>query len=74
MGLFRGNSKICQEVKKAAESKDVLRKIVKDRYKELGKWKCHEIQVAVTFTIMVLILVFAKPGFMTGWEEALNMK
>ncbi|XP_034487735.1 protein I'm not dead yet 2-like isoform X2 [Drosophila innubila] len=74
MGLFRGNSKIGQEVKKAAENKDVLRKIVKDRYKELGKWKCHEIQVAVTFTVMVLILVFAKPGFMTGWEEALKMK
>ncbi|KAM8706097.1 hypothetical protein ACLKA7_010392 [Drosophila subpalustris] len=74
MGLFRGKSKIGQEVKQAAQNKEVLRKIIREHYDELGKWTCHEIQVAVVFTIMVLLLVFAKPGFMKGWMEALNLK
>lgn len=74
MGLFRKNSKTGQEVQKGTENKEMLRNIVKTRYKELGNWTCHEIQITVIFTIMVLLLFFAKPGFMKGWTEALNLE
>lgn len=74
MGLFRGNSKSGQEIKNAAQNNNMLKDIIKDRYKALGKWTCHEIQVALMFTVMILILIFDKPGFMMGWAEALNLK
>ncbi|XP_034487736.1 protein I'm not dead yet 2-like [Drosophila innubila] len=74
MGLFRKNSKIGQEVKKGTENQGVVKTVVTQRYKELGPWTCHEIQVAIMFTLMVVLLFTRKPGFMTGWGDFLNAK
>jgi len=74
MGLFRKNSKIGQEVKKGTENQNVVKTVVVQRYKELGPWTCHEIQVAIMFTLMVVLLFTRKPGFMTGWGDFLNAK
>ncbi|KAL7730072.1 hypothetical protein ACLKA6_009354 [Drosophila palustris] len=74
MGLFRKNSKIGQEVKKGTESQGVVKTVVQQRYKELGPWTCHEIQVAIFFIIMIVLLFTRKPGFMPGWGDFLNAK
>lgn len=74
MGLFRKNSKIGQEVAKATANKDVVKTVVQQRYKELGPWTCHEIQVAIMFVLMVVLLFTRQPGFMSGWGDFLNAK
>ncbi|KAH8243652.1 hypothetical protein KR032_009123, partial [Drosophila birchii] len=72
MGLFRPKSKVGAEIKKAAEGKDVVRAVIKERKNELGPMTCHEIQVAVVFIIMVILLFTRKPGFIKGWGDFLN--
>ncbi|KAH8382185.1 hypothetical protein KR009_002172, partial [Drosophila setifemur] len=74
MGLFRPNSKVGQEVKKGTEGQDVVKGVIKDRKKELGKMSCHEIQVAILFILMVVLLFTRKPGFLPGWADFLNAK
>ncbi|KAH8312048.1 hypothetical protein KR044_009115, partial [Drosophila immigrans] len=74
MALFRPNSKTGQEVKIATANKSVLKAVIKENYKALGKMTCHEIQVASVFTLMILLLFTGNPGFMMGWSEALNLE
>ncbi|XP_062121761.1 LOW QUALITY PROTEIN: protein I'm not dead yet 2-like [Drosophila sulfurigaster albostrigata] len=74
MALFRPNSKTGQEVKAATANKDLLHSVVKENYKALGKMTCHEVQVASVFALMVVLLFTVKPGFMTGWGEALDLQ
>ncbi|XP_016996354.2 protein I'm not dead yet 2 isoform X1 [Drosophila takahashii] len=72
MGLFRPKSKVGQEVKKGAESKDVVKAVIKERKKELGSMSCHEIQVGLIFILMIFLLFTRKPGFFPGWADFLN--
>ncbi|XP_034114549.1 protein I'm not dead yet 2-like [Drosophila albomicans] len=74
MGFLRPNSKIGAEVKSGTANKDLVKAVVIQRYKELGAWTCHEIQVAVMFVLMVLLLFTRSPGFTQGWGDFLNAK
>ncbi|XP_030562424.1 protein I'm not dead yet 2-like isoform X1 [Drosophila novamexicana] len=74
MGLCRPNSNIGQQIKRGSENKDVVKQVVVQRFKELGPMTCHEIQVAILFVFMILLLFFKKPGFVTGWGVFLNAK
>ncbi|KAH8330862.1 hypothetical protein KR067_008358, partial [Drosophila pandora] len=74
MGLFRPNSKVGQEVKKGGEAQDVVKAVIKERKNDLGKMSCHEIQVALLFILMVILLFTRSPGFFPGWADFLNAK
>lgn len=74
MGLFRPNSKVGQEVKKGGEAQDVVKSVIKERKNDLGKMSCHEIQVALLFILMVILLFTRSPGFFPGWADFLNAK
>ncbi|ALC46330.1 CG33934 [Drosophila busckii] len=74
MGLFRPKSKIGQEVKAGSENKDVVKAVVQERYKNLGRMTCHEIQVTILFILMIVLLFTRKPGFVKGWGDFLNAK
>ncbi|KAH8248122.1 hypothetical protein KR038_001921, partial [Drosophila bunnanda] len=74
MGLFRPNSKIGQAVKKANENRKLVEQVMKERHKALGPMSCHEIQVAVIFFMMVVLLITRRPGFFPGWDTLVNAK
>ncbi|EDW83334.2 uncharacterized protein Dwil_GK22372 [Drosophila willistoni] len=74
MGLFRPNSKVGQEVKRGAQGQNVVKDMIKERHKELGPMTCHEIQVAIMFFLMVVLLFTRQPGFVSGWGDLLNAK
>ncbi|KAH8278742.1 hypothetical protein KR018_008203, partial [Drosophila ironensis] len=72
MGLFRPKSPTGLEVAKGNEGKDVVKVVIKERNTALGRMTCHEIQVAVMFIVMVVLLFTRKPGFVYGWADFLN--
>ncbi|XP_041633521.1 protein I'm not dead yet 2 isoform X2 [Drosophila kikkawai] len=72
MGLFRPKSKVGAEIKKGAEGKEVVKNVIKESKAALGPMTCHEIQVAVVFILMVILLFTRKPGFVKGWADFLN--
>ncbi|XP_023174766.1 protein I'm not dead yet 2-like isoform X2 [Drosophila hydei] len=74
MGLWRPNSMVGQQIKRGSMNKAVLKELLQERYRELGRWTCHEIQVGVVFICMILLLFFQSPGFMKGWSDLLNAK
>ncbi|XP_032595948.1 protein I'm not dead yet 2 isoform X2 [Drosophila grimshawi] len=74
MGMFRANSEIARQVKRGADNSDLVKKVVKERYQDLGPWTCHEIQVIVVFVFMIVLLFTREPGFFTGWGNFLNAK
>ncbi|XP_017020528.1 protein I'm not dead yet 2-like [Drosophila kikkawai] len=74
MGLFRPNSKTGQAVKKANENKKLVEEVMRQRYKELGPMSCHEIQVALIFILMIILLFTRRPGFFDGWDTLVNAK
>lgn len=74
MGLFRPKSKEAEEVKMGKEGAEVARKVIDQRYKELGPMSAHEIQVMILFIIMVIMYFTRKPGIFPGWADWLNTK
>lgn len=74
MGLFRPKSKEAEEVKLGVEGADVARKVIDQRYKELGPMSAHEIQVMILFIFMVVMYFTRKPGIFPGWADWLNAK
>ncbi|KAH8420719.1 hypothetical protein KR222_003119, partial [Zaprionus bogoriensis] len=74
MGLLRPKSKVGQEIARGSVKKDVVKRVVSERYDELGPWTCHEIQVLIVFLVMIALLLTHKPGFMKGWADIINAK
>ncbi|XP_065359915.1 protein I'm not dead yet [Calliphora vicina] len=74
MGLFRPKSKEAEEVKLGNQGADVARKVIDQRYKELGPMSAHEIQVMILFIIMVIMYFTRKPGIFPGWADWLDAK
>ncbi|XP_030388398.1 protein I'm not dead yet [Scaptodrosophila lebanonensis] len=74
MGLFRPKSKEAQEVQLGKDGADVAKKVIDQRYKELGPMSIHEIQVMILFIIMVVMYFTRKPGIFPGWADWLNTK
>ncbi|XP_061396558.1 protein I'm not dead yet-like [Musca vetustissima] len=72
MGLFRPKSKEAEEVKLGQQGAGVAKKIIDQRYKELGPMSIHEIQVMVLFIIMVVMYFTRKPGIFPGWADWLD--
>ncbi|XP_013112775.2 protein I'm not dead yet [Stomoxys calcitrans] len=72
MGLFRPKSKEAEEVKLGQQGAGVARKVIDQRYKELGPMTIHEIQVMILFIIMVVLYFTRKPGIFTGWADVLD--
>ncbi|XP_022221423.2 protein I'm not dead yet isoform X2 [Drosophila obscura] len=74
MGLFRPKSKEAQEVQLGKDGADVAKKVIDQRYKELGPMSIHEIQVMILFIFMVIMYFTRKPGIFLGWADWLNTK
>ncbi|XP_039963386.1 protein I'm not dead yet [Bactrocera neohumeralis] len=74
MGLFRPKSKEAEEVRMGQNGADVAKKVIDQRYKELGPMKAHEIQVMILFIFMVVMYFTRKPGIFPGWADWLNAK
>lgn len=74
MGLWRPKSKEAQEVQVGKDNAHVAKKVIDQRYKELGPMNMHEIQVMILFIIMVLMYFTRKPGIFTGWADLLPAK
>ncbi|XP_037730220.1 protein I'm not dead yet 2 isoform X2 [Drosophila subpulchrella] len=72
MGLFRPNSKTGQRIKEANLNRKLLEEVLRQRHIDLGPMSCHEIQVAILFCVMILLLITHRPGFFPGWSDLLN--
>lgn len=74
MGLWRPKSKEAQEVQVGKDNAHVAKKVIDQRYKELGPMSIHEIQVMILFIVMVFMYFTRKPGIFTGWADLLPDK
>ncbi|XP_017145122.1 protein I'm not dead yet 2-like [Drosophila miranda] len=72
MALFRSGSKSGQALKQATRNKDQVETVLRGRLEALGPMSCHEIQVVIIFTLMIVLLFTRKPGVFTGWSSLLN--
>ncbi|XP_034661082.1 protein I'm not dead yet 2-like [Drosophila subobscura] len=74
MALFRSGSKTGQALKKATDNKDQVEVVLRQRLKSMGPMSCHEIQVVIVFTLMIVLLFTRKPGVFTGWSSLIDAK
>lgn len=74
MGLCQPNSYIGRQIAEGDSQKGVVKKRMKEAYKELGPITCHEIQVILAFVLMITLLITRNPGFFPGWATFLNAK
>ena len=51
------------------ERRERAMKVIRLRYKELGRMTIHEAQVLLLFLILILLWFFKSPHFMPGWGD-----
>lgn len=47
----------------------VLRRVLRDKYRELGPMNFHQTVVLVNFGVLILLWFFREPQFMPGWGD-----
>lgn len=51
------------------EKEERAMKVIRERYKELGRMSMHEAQVLLLFIVLILLWFFKSPHFMAGWAD-----
>ncbi|XP_033164238.1 protein I'm not dead yet 2 [Drosophila mauritiana] len=74
MGLFRPNSKTGKIISEANTNRKLMEDVLRQRHIDLGPMSCHEIQMAIAFAFMIVLLITRKPGFFTGWSDLIDGK
>ncbi|XP_068207725.1 Na(+)/citrate cotransporter-like [Palaemon carinicauda] len=54
--------------KASKEREDAVRRVISQKYKELGRITQHEVTVLILFLILVALWLFRAPGFIEGWS------
>ncbi|XP_078043495.1 protein I'm not dead yet [Augochlora pura] len=72
MGYLRPKSNDAQMATIGEEGEAVTNRVMQARYKELGGLTFHETGVAVLFGFCIILWLLRKPGFITGWSEAIT--
>ncbi|XP_014218846.1 protein I'm not dead yet-like [Copidosoma floridanum] len=52
-----------------SEGANTVKRVLKEKYDDLGKVTTHEVGVAITYITVVVLLLTRKPGFATGWVD-----
>lgn len=72
MGMFRPNSEDAKKYEMTKDSTEITARAIAARYKELGPMKSCEYWVAFCFGSAILLWIFRKPGFITGWPKLIT--
>ena len=51
------------------EKRERAMKVIRLRYRELGRMSMHEVQVLLLFLLLILLWFFKSPHFMPGWGD-----
>ncbi|EDW96102.2 uncharacterized protein Dyak_GE25645, isoform A [Drosophila yakuba] len=74
MGLFRPKSRTGLIISEANKNRKLMEDVLRQRHIDLGPMNCHEIQMAIAFGSMIVLLITRKPGFFPGWSDLIDRK
>ncbi|XP_014211640.1 protein I'm not dead yet-like [Copidosoma floridanum] len=69
--LNQHNSQSSQNTGIIGQNRNAMKKVMGEKYAELGKMTTDELGVAIMFVLFIILLVTREPGFMPGWASIL---
>lgn len=69
LGLFRPKSQQNLDIIIDEQGKQLIKDVLQEKRSELGSLKFHEIGVLFCFCVAIVLWIFRKPQFITGWAE-----
>ena len=54
-----------------AKRREALRRMVREKYDELGSFSYAEVNVLAAFAVLIVLWFFRSPGFIEGWGDLL---